>query len=235
MTRDLARRDFLKASAVFAGAAATSAFSCVEIASAAPIEVPTVDKLSIRVLVDSSYDQFFRPKQANGVSIAPPRVAPISARRCTMSGACRSGWNRSAGSAAHADAGLRLYAGSAHQQHGAGRRRSREDRRADRQPRPLRSFRRPSSVPRQVPQHAAGRPQALCRRRGQFLPSRQRDADQGPVHRLRHARPPRARGAEGHDRAVRNPDRDRRPCLHHRQDQAQSIEKCCRTPWSNSG
>ena len=71
MARDLARRDFLKASAVFAGAAAASAFSCVEIASAAPIEVPTVDKLSIRVLVDSSYDLFLRPRQANRVSIVP--------------------------------------------------------------------------------------------------------------------------------------------------------------------
>ena len=71
MTKDLARRDFLKASAAFAGAAAANAFSCVEIASAAPIEVPTVDKLSIRVLVDSSYDLFLRPKQANGVSIVP--------------------------------------------------------------------------------------------------------------------------------------------------------------------
>ena len=55
MTKDLARRDFLKASAAFAGAAAANAFSCVEIASAAPIAVPTVDKLTIRVLVDSSY------------------------------------------------------------------------------------------------------------------------------------------------------------------------------------
>jgi hypothetical protein len=72
MTRDLARRDFLKSSAALAGFAAAGGFSCIEIASAAPIEVPTVDKLSIRVLVDSSFDQFFRPKQANGVSIAPP-------------------------------------------------------------------------------------------------------------------------------------------------------------------
>jgi 7,8-dihydropterin-6-yl-methyl-4-(beta-D-ribofuranosyl)aminobenzene 5'-phosphate synthase len=71
MKKDLARRDFLKASAAFAGAAAANAFSCIEIASAAPIAVPTVDKLSIKVLVDSSFDQFFRPKQANGVSITP--------------------------------------------------------------------------------------------------------------------------------------------------------------------
>src|ERR1700712_186655 len=76
MTANLDRRDFLKASAAFAGVAATSAFSCVEIASAAPIQVPTVDKLSIKVLVDSSFDQFFRPKQAGGVSITPlPRSA----------------------------------------------------------------------------------------------------------------------------------------------------------------
>ena len=68
MTENLARRDFLKASAAIAGIAATSAFSCVEIASAAPIAVPTVDKLSIKVLVDSSFDAFFRPRQANGVS-----------------------------------------------------------------------------------------------------------------------------------------------------------------------
>ena len=32
----------------------------------------TVDKLSIRVLVDSSYDLFFKPKQSGGVTIAPP-------------------------------------------------------------------------------------------------------------------------------------------------------------------
>ena len=41
------RRKFLKTSAALAGAAA-SGFSCVELASAAPIQVPTVDKLSMR-------------------------------------------------------------------------------------------------------------------------------------------------------------------------------------------
>lgn len=71
MTRALDRRDFLRGSAALAGAAATNAFSCVEIASSAPIEVPTIDKLTIRVLVDSSFDQFLRPKQANGVSLVP--------------------------------------------------------------------------------------------------------------------------------------------------------------------
>src|ERR1041384_3145293 len=71
MTHDLARRDFLKGSLAAAGAAATGSFSCIEIASAAPIEVPTVDKLSIRVLVDSSFDQFFRPKQQAGAAVTP--------------------------------------------------------------------------------------------------------------------------------------------------------------------
>jgi 7,8-dihydropterin-6-yl-methyl-4-(beta-D-ribofuranosyl)aminobenzene 5'-phosphate synthase len=71
MTRNLDRRDFLKGSVALAGAAATGAFTCVEVASAAPIAVPTVDKLQIKVLVDSSFDAFFRPKQAGGVSIAP--------------------------------------------------------------------------------------------------------------------------------------------------------------------
>ena len=31
-------------------------------------------------------------------------------------------------------------------------------------------------LPRQIPQQAAGRPEALCRRRGQFLPPRRRHA-----------------------------------------------------------
>src|SRR5947209_5093694 len=66
------RREFLKASVALAAASAASGFSCIEIASAAPIQVPTVDKLGIRVIVDSSYDLFFRPAEANGVKTAPP-------------------------------------------------------------------------------------------------------------------------------------------------------------------
>jgi 7,8-dihydropterin-6-yl-methyl-4-(beta-D-ribofuranosyl)aminobenzene 5'-phosphate synthase len=48
-------------SASFAVAAAAGGFSCVEMAEAGPIEVPTVDKLSVRVLVDSASDIFCRP------------------------------------------------------------------------------------------------------------------------------------------------------------------------------
>ena len=36
MTRTLARRDFLAGTAALAGAAATNAFTCVELAAAAP-------------------------------------------------------------------------------------------------------------------------------------------------------------------------------------------------------
>ena len=60
------RRSFLKTSAALAGTAAAG-FSCVELASAAPIQVPTVDKLSMRVLVDQQHDQFLRGSTVNGV------------------------------------------------------------------------------------------------------------------------------------------------------------------------
>lgn len=71
MTDRLRRRDFLKASAAFAGAAAAGGFACVEIANAAPIEAPVVDKLAVRVLIDGSFDAFFRPSKVNGVSVEP--------------------------------------------------------------------------------------------------------------------------------------------------------------------
>jgi 7,8-dihydropterin-6-yl-methyl-4-(beta-D-ribofuranosyl)aminobenzene 5'-phosphate synthase len=71
MTDTLRRRDFLTASAAFAGAAAAGGFTCVEIASAAPIQAPVVDKLAVRVLIDGSFDNFFRPGKVNGVSIEP--------------------------------------------------------------------------------------------------------------------------------------------------------------------
>ncbi len=72
MSDGLRRRDVLKASAAFAAAAAAGGFSCVEIASAAPIEVPVVDKLAMRVIVDSSHDQFLKPATVGGVAHQPP-------------------------------------------------------------------------------------------------------------------------------------------------------------------
>ena len=69
MARSLGRRDFLKASAALAGATAGGGFSCLGIASAAPIEVPTIDKLAVRVLVDGAFDLFSRPQKVNGVAV----------------------------------------------------------------------------------------------------------------------------------------------------------------------
>src|ERR1700682_1466189 len=64
---NLGRRDFLKSSAALAAAEAAGRFSCIKIASAQPIQVPTVDKLAIRVLVDQQHDQFLRGSTVNGV------------------------------------------------------------------------------------------------------------------------------------------------------------------------
>ena len=69
------RRDALKVSASFALAAAAGGFSCVEMAKAGPIDVPTIDKLNVRVLVDSASDIFFKPQEANGVKTEPGRSA----------------------------------------------------------------------------------------------------------------------------------------------------------------
>ena len=71
------RRDALKMSAGFAAAAAAAAggFACIEMAKAEPIEVPTIDKLSVRVLVDSASDLFFKPQEVSGVKTEPGRSA----------------------------------------------------------------------------------------------------------------------------------------------------------------
>jgi 7,8-dihydropterin-6-yl-methyl-4-(beta-D-ribofuranosyl)aminobenzene 5'-phosphate synthase len=74
---DLRRRDFLTASAALAGAAA-GGFTCIEIASAAPIEVPSIDKLTLGVLIDGAYDSFSRPQKVNGVVVEVVRSADFS-------------------------------------------------------------------------------------------------------------------------------------------------------------
>ena len=89
----MGRREFLKTSAALAAASAAN-LSCIEIASAAPIEVLTVDKLAIRVLVDSSYDLFFRPAETNGVKISPPPRLPDYPVPCITSGGYRCGSSR---------------------------------------------------------------------------------------------------------------------------------------------
>ena len=70
---DFNRRDALKMSASFALAAAAGGFSCIEMAKAGPIDVPTIDKLSVRVLVDGASDIFFKPQEADGVKTEPGR------------------------------------------------------------------------------------------------------------------------------------------------------------------
>lgn len=71
----LKRRDFLRASAAFAAASAAGGFGCVEIASAAPIDAPLVDKISIRVLVDGASNLFLRPLEVKGAKLeVPPRA-----------------------------------------------------------------------------------------------------------------------------------------------------------------
>jgi 7,8-dihydropterin-6-yl-methyl-4-(beta-D-ribofuranosyl)aminobenzene 5'-phosphate synthase len=72
---DFNRRDALKISASLALAAAAGGFSCVEMAKAGPIEVPAIDKLSVRVLVDGASDIFFRPQEVSGVRTEPGRSA----------------------------------------------------------------------------------------------------------------------------------------------------------------
>ena len=76
MSRHIDRRAFLKASSAVLAAASAGGLVGSRGAFAAAIEAPLVDKLSIRVLVDSSFDLFFRPIQLNGVAVQPlPRVA----------------------------------------------------------------------------------------------------------------------------------------------------------------
>ena len=65
----LKRREFLKASAAIAAASIAGGFSCIEIASAAPISPPVVDRLSVRVLIDGSYNLFLQSGEVKGVKI----------------------------------------------------------------------------------------------------------------------------------------------------------------------
>ncbi len=79
MSDTMRRRDFLKSSAALAGAAAAGGFSCMEIASAAPIAPPEVDQLSARVLIDLTHNIFLKPKEVRGVKLQPaPRASDFS-------------------------------------------------------------------------------------------------------------------------------------------------------------
>ncbi len=81
MKKRIDRRQFLVGTthaAVWAGVSGVTALAglATRPAGAAGLDTPTVDRLSIRVLVDSSYDLFFRPNTVSGVAITPaPRAA----------------------------------------------------------------------------------------------------------------------------------------------------------------
>jgi 7,8-dihydropterin-6-yl-methyl-4-(beta-D-ribofuranosyl)aminobenzene 5'-phosphate synthase len=65
------RREFVIGSAALAGTATTGVLSFPGGAAAARIEAPMVEKLTLRVLVDSSHDVFLRPGQVNRVAHQP--------------------------------------------------------------------------------------------------------------------------------------------------------------------
>src|SRR5580693_10624210 len=75
MTDAIKRREFLKSAVALTGAAAAGTLGS-KLAEATPIQVPSIDRLTVNVLVDSSHDYFFKPSQVHGVSIRPgPRAA----------------------------------------------------------------------------------------------------------------------------------------------------------------
>ena len=76
VNKGIDRRNFLGMSTAVLATAAVGGLGGSRGAFAAAINAPVVDKLSIRVLVDSSFDMFFRPVQLNGVAVQPmPRMA----------------------------------------------------------------------------------------------------------------------------------------------------------------
>ncbi|KAJ8136356.1 hypothetical protein OY671_010431, partial [Metschnikowia pulcherrima] len=54
------------------GLAATGGFSCIGVASAAPIQVPTIDKLSVRGRGGQQHDQFSKGSTVSGVEQEGP-------------------------------------------------------------------------------------------------------------------------------------------------------------------
>ena len=75
---NLKRRDFLRLSAILTGAAAAGGLARMGTASAAPIAVPTVDKVTMQVLVDGAFDLFSRPQKVNGVSVEVVRSSDFA-------------------------------------------------------------------------------------------------------------------------------------------------------------
>jgi 7,8-dihydropterin-6-yl-methyl-4-(beta-D-ribofuranosyl)aminobenzene 5'-phosphate synthase len=74
MQNAIGRREFLRASAFFGGTAAVGGLLTGTSAGAASLDPPVVDKLVVRVMVDSAFDNFLRPQQLNGVSVTSGRT-----------------------------------------------------------------------------------------------------------------------------------------------------------------
>jgi 7,8-dihydropterin-6-yl-methyl-4-(beta-D-ribofuranosyl)aminobenzene 5'-phosphate synthase len=70
------RRDFLRAGAYLGGASAFAGLLPASSVQAAALQVPVVDKLSMTVVVDSAFDAFQRPAQAQGVRVESGRRLP---------------------------------------------------------------------------------------------------------------------------------------------------------------
>jgi 7,8-dihydropterin-6-yl-methyl-4-(beta-D-ribofuranosyl)aminobenzene 5'-phosphate synthase len=66
----LKRRDFLASSAYAVGLALAGGFACTDL-SAKTIDPPTVDKLSVDILVDLTHNLFLKPTVVNQVAVKP--------------------------------------------------------------------------------------------------------------------------------------------------------------------
>ncbi|MSO85425.1 MAG: MBL fold metallo-hydrolase [Rhodospirillales bacterium] len=88
MTHEFDRRGFLQGSAATVGVAlaGTALHGDHAHAQAARIQVPTVDKLSIRVVSDSSHDIFISGEAPKGVGVARVRLLPPPRVQTTLGG-----------------------------------------------------------------------------------------------------------------------------------------------------
>lgn len=67
------RRTFLREASGLMALAAVGGLAATRPArAAAALDVPVVDRLAVSVLIDGSFDRFFRSAQLNGVSVQPP-------------------------------------------------------------------------------------------------------------------------------------------------------------------
>jgi 7,8-dihydropterin-6-yl-methyl-4-(beta-D-ribofuranosyl)aminobenzene 5'-phosphate synthase len=67
------RRQFLRASVMLGGAAAFGVMLPRRATASGTLEVPVIDKLNVRVMVDAAFDNFFKPQQVNGVLVTSGR------------------------------------------------------------------------------------------------------------------------------------------------------------------